>query len=596
MKFTKKLLVTLLLLLSNPAFSADGVLEKKEGSEIRMLTDEYVFQMQRLDPFYDYTSYAKRPGKEFGNEFDPANIEKYTSLIVNTHKQFKKIKSTAKTEIDKDTAFLFEDSLNSSLKGIKNKEFSKVIRVFSISHLWNRVKAYGEMGAGYSSFPFEEFADFDNYIERSAGIKKWVDSYIAATQEVNKKGYFASRQNIEFLIADLESLAVSDIKKSRFYMPVTKIDRKKYSKEQISTLEKKYSEAIEKTIYPEINRVVAFLKSNMKNTKPEFGLYGLKNGLKIYEQMKDESIDHIGLKAETLHELGLAEVEKNIAKMNEIKVILGHGKMSFTEFIKFYQQRPESYFTKKEDMEAAFRDAEKLVNAKINDYFSMVPTTPLQLRGIDNPKSPAASYSGMTETLDKAYFNYNSADLKSTTKMGTHTLYIHEGNPGHHFQLSTNFDLKKKLGKFRGEMYGSNAFIEGWALYAEYLGREMGIYKTPEHQLGNLNDDMMRSVRLVVDTGIHYKGWSREKAIQYMSEHLTEDISGVTTEIDRYSVWQGQALGYKVGQLEILRLRQEAEKKLGAKFNIKDFHKVVLESGNINLKLLQDKVATWLKK
>ncbi len=561
---------------------------------IRKLTDQTTEDLQKIDPFYDYMNVTKRPGKEFGNEFLPNQNEVYKKIILKAEKEFNKIKNTAVDSIEKDTVYLFEEFIASSKKYFNKPEYEQVSRLLSVSHLWNRAKAYSDMGAGVASFPFEIYADFENYIDRSNGIPLWVDSYISETKLINKKGYLLSQQNMQHLLENFESLITEDLKKSKFYNPILMAE-KTLKKEDIEKLEKKYALAIEKTIFPSIKKMTAFLKTNMKNTKPEFGLFGLKNGKKFYNDRLEDSTDQIGLNAEDLHSLGLSEVEKNKLLITDVKNKMGYSKKTFAEFIKFKSEDSNSYFTNKTDLEKSFRDAEKLVDSKVRNYFSTIPKTPLELRPIDHLKSPAGSYSGLTDTIDKAYFNYNSADLKATSKAETHTLYVHEGVPGHHFQLSINHDLKNQFGKFRGEMYGSTAFVEGWALYAEYLGREMGVYETNEHKLGNYSDDMLRAVRLVVDTGIHSMGWSREKAIQFMTDNIPENREGMVTEIDRYAVWPGQALGYKVGQLEIIKLRTQAEKELGSKFDIKEFHKTVLESGSINLKLLRIKVADWIK-
>jgi uncharacterized protein (DUF885 family) len=188
----------------------------------------------------------------------------------------------------------------------------------------------------------------------------------------------------------------------------------------------------------------------------------------------------------------------------------------------------------------------------------------------------------------------NTKNIKAVPSYGVNTLYLHEAIPGHHFQLALQYELKKELTEYQRKMYDSTAFVEGWALYAEYLGREMGLLSDPMQLMGSLNDEMLRAVRLVVDTGIHSKGWSRTKAIQYMKANLASDIRDIEIEADRYSVWPGQALAYKTGQLKIIELRKKAEAELGPRFDLREFHKIVLMSGTVSLKVLEEHVNDWV--
>jgi uncharacterized protein (DUF885 family) len=174
------------------------------------------------------------------------------------------------------------------------------------------------------------------------------------------------------------------------------------------------------------------------------------------------------------------------------------------------------------------------------------------------------------------------------------TLSLHESEPGHHFQVALQFEMKDRLSEYRRKMYFSGSFVEGWALYAEYLGNEMGMYKDPMQRYGHLNDEMLRAVRLVVDTGIHAMNWSREKAVAFMVAHLATSERDIGIEVNRYSVWPGQALGYKLGQLKILELRHLAEKELGSKFDIKGFHAAVIGSGTVSLGVLETQVHEWI--
>lgn len=268
---------------------------------------------------------------------------------------------------------------------------------------------------------------------------------------------------------------------------------------------------------------------------------------------------------------------------------------SMKENLKRITSDPQSYFTNVKDMFAAYESLRAAVNREVEKSFSLIPKTDFKMVESENPEDAAGSYSDPTEVLPVGRFIVNSKNLKATPRWGVNTLFIHEAIPGHHFHLALQYEMKDTLSEYQRKMFYSNAFTEGWALYAERWGREAGLLKDPAQMVGSLSDEMPRAVRLVVDTGIHHYGWSREKVIRYMTANLPSDARDIQIETDRYSVWPGQALGYKLGQLKILELRDEAQKRLGAKFNLKDFHKVVLENGTVSLPVLESNVEAWLK-
>ena len=192
-------------------------------------------------------------------------------------------------------------------------------------------------------------------------------------------------------------------------------------------------------------------------------------------------------------------------------------------------------------------------------------------------------------------FVVNTINLKGNSILEMTSLSLHEAVPGHHFQLALAFELKDKITEYQRKIFNSNAFVEGWALYTEYLGREMGLFTDDKQYLGHLSSEMLRAVRLVIDTGIHSKGWTRQQSIDYMAANLASDIKDVESEVERYSVWPGQALGYKIGQLKIIELRKKAEKELKNQFDIKKFHDVVLGQGTLSLFVLEKRVNKWIQ-
>ena len=417
-----------------------------------------------------------------------------------------------------------------------------------------------------------------------------------------KKKVVLGKSSVELLIQNWESLINVPVEESTFYHPVKIAEKmaadknpKAMSPEALAALRAKYHATIETILYPEIGREVQFLKDFLPRASNRFGVYKLTGNDSIYDLFRKTRTDHSPLSAKKIHALGLSEVARIETEMRAIQNEMGYSALSFPAFLMKLREDPNSYFETEDQLLAAFRDAEKRIEVVVGNYFSNIPNVPLELRGIPQEKAPAGSYDGITDQIHRAYFQYNSANLHSVNRFQTHTLFAHEGVPGHHFQITINYFLKPRLGKFRTEMVNSTPFVEGWALYAERLARELGIYDTPGLLLGHLDDEMWRAVRLVVDTGIHAMGWSREQAVEYFMAHSSSDRKGIEAEVDRYAVWPAQALAYKLGQLEILRLREDAKKRLGAKFSIKEFHRVVLESGTITTSLLQRKIEAWVK-
>jgi uncharacterized protein (DUF885 family) len=249
-----------------------------------------------------------------------------------------------------------------------------------------------------------------------------------------------------------------------------------------------------------------------------------------------------------------------------------------------------------EDLQARYADIERRIKATVPQDFSLVPKTPLELRRVPDylEQSQAAGYynPGTPDGSRPGVFYFNVYDLPSRKTWGMETLFLHEAIPGHHFQISLAQE-DEGLPKFM-RFGGNTAYVEGWALYAEWTGRELGMFKDPYQMFGHLNDEQLRALRLVVDTGIHAKGWSREKAIKFMLDNSALSTTETTQEVDRYIADPGQALGYKVGQLTIKRLRREAEQALGSRFDVHAFHAQILDTGALPMEVLEAKIKRWI--
>ncbi|MEE3156424.1 MAG: DUF885 domain-containing protein, partial [Pseudomonadota bacterium] len=324
------------------------------------------------------------------------------------------------------------------------------------------------------------------------------------------------------------------------------------------------------------------------------GLSEMKGGDKLYAQMI-EATTTLPLTADYLHELGLSEVARIKNGLEEIKQEVGFtGSLNeFFDYVRTDEQfKPES----REALTQSYYDIGEEVDGKIGEYFSLVPKTPLEIKPYDpsvEQFSAGGSYqSGAPDGSRPGTFYFNAYDLPSRLTTGNVTLYLHEGAPGHHFQISLARENEALPAFMR--FGGNTAYVEGWALYSETLGYEMGFFEDPWNRYGTLQDEQLRAMRLVVDTGLHAKGWSRERAIDFMLENSGMTRTEVVAEVERYIAIPSQALAYKVGALKIQELRQRAEEKLGSDFDIREFHAQLLDTGALPMPVLEAKIDRWI--
>jgi uncharacterized protein (DUF885 family) len=298
-----------------------------------------------------------------------------------------------------------------------------------------------------------------------------------------------------------------------------------------------------------------------------------------------------------IHEIGRAEVKRIRAEMDKVMAAAGF-KGSYDEFKQFLRTDRRFYFTDAEALLTAYRDIAKRADPELAHLFGHLPQTPYGVKAVPDaiaPSQTTAYYDGGSLAVGRPAFMFaNTYKLESRPKWEMEALTMHEAVPGHHLQVAIAQEMQD-LPEFRKHS-SSTAFAEGWALYSESLGDEIGFYKDPYSKFGQLTYEMWRAVRLVVDTGLHSMGWTREQAIDFFRENAAKTDQDITVEVDRYIVWPGQALGYKMGQLKILELRRKAEGQLGPKFNIRQFHDVVLGQGALPLDLLELQVNSWSAK
>jgi len=452
---------------------------------------------------------------------------------------------------------------------------------------------YPNFASGQSAAPFKTVEDYENNLKRHEDYIAITDRAIGKFREGMETGVYETKLTIGNVVSQLDTQLAMPVEESPFFMPVKNFPEE-FSAEEKSRLTAEYTAATEE-IYAAHERMRDFLRDEyMAVARDSVGLSQMKGGAELYRHMV-EGTTTLPLEPDYLHELGLSEVARIKNGLEQIKQEVGfEGTLNeFFDYVRTDEQfKPES----REALTQSYYDIGEQVDEKIGEYFSLVPKTPLEIKPYEEYREKfeaGGSYnSGAPDGSRPGTFYFNAYDLPSRLTTGNVTLYLHEGAPGHHFQISLaqeNTDLPAFM-----RFGGNTAYVEGWALYSETLGYEMGFFDDPWNRYGTLQDEQLRAMRLVVDTGLHAKGWTREQAIDFMLENSGMTRTEVVAEVERYIAIPSQALAYKVGAIKIQELRKRAEDQLGEDFDIREFHAEVLDTGSLPMPVLENKIDRWI--
>jgi uncharacterized protein (DUF885 family) len=409
-----------------------------------------------------------------------------------------------------------------------------------------------------------------------------------------KKGYVLPKALTEKLIPQFEAMVTEKPEDHLYFTAITKLPATLDAATQ-QKLTKAYRETIQNQLVPSFQRMVAFLKNEyLPQTRKSSGIGSLEGGKEWYTALAKQWTTTTKTPDE-IHQLGLQEVARIKKEMEKVKNQVGF-KGSIIEFFDFVRNKKELMpFTSPDEVIANFEKIHSTIKPHVDKLFSLQPKTPFRVKRTEafREKTASAEYvQGAIDGSRPGTFYVPIPDVTKYNYYGDEDLFLHEAIPGHHFQISLQQE-NKSLPDFR-KFNWFGAYGEGWALYTESLGFELGLYRDPYQYFGMLSSEMHRAIRLVVDTGIHTKEWTREQAIAYSLANEAESEASIIAEIERYMAIPGQALSYKIGQLKIMELRKKAEKEMGQRFDIKKFHQIVLESGVMPLALLEQKVQRWI--
>ncbi|PZX47550.1 DUF885 domain-containing protein [Algoriphagus chordae] len=442
--------------------------------------------------------------------------------------------------------------------------------------------------------PLNNKNDAEKIIARLHGVPNLLAGLQETLREGLEKGIVMPKNTVVQVPAQLQSLISENPDESVFYSPLGAVNEK-IDLENPETIQDIARKAVTNEINPALQAFSDFMQNEyIPNTRETFGLSDLPNGAAWYDERVRYNTT-TNLTADEIHELGKQEVERIRHEMLGIMEQVGF-EGSLNEFNEFMRNDPQFYFDSPEELMMAYRDICKRIDPMLPKLFGHLPRLPYGIKEIPSyvaKSSPTAYYQpGSLKGGIAGYFNVNTYDLKSRPKYTMEALAIHEAVPGHHLQLAIAQELEN-VPKFRTTIYLS-AYSEGWGLYSESLGEQLGFYTDPYSKYGQLTGEIWRAIRLVVDTGIHKFGWTRDQAINYFKENSGIAENDIIVEVDRYIAWPGQAVSYKIGELKIKELRKIAKEKLGEKFEIRAFHDVVLGSGTIPLDVLEENVDNWI--
>ena len=463
-----------------------------------------------------------------------------------------------------------------------------------IDHFFGFHNLIAELQSGESAAPFKSLKDYEDALKRHDQFALLLDLSILRFRQGMKTGVVQPKLVVNNIIDQLNNLTTGGTDASIMMKPVQKFPNEISAADQ-ARLKTAYARMLGERVNPALIRLRDFLKTEYLPVAREApGLGAMPGGPALYRYLVAANTT-TSLTPDEIHSIGLSEVTRILKGMDEVQARVGF-KGDRAAFFTHLRTDPRFKFASATAMGDAFRDTGKRVDAVIGQLFDTLPKSPLEIRPVPphREKTDAGgSYQGGTPDGSRpGIFYYNSYDLPSRSNYGVETLFLHEAVPGHHFQVSLAQE-NEKLPAFQ-RFGGNTAFAEGWGLYAESLGPELGMFKDPYQLQGRYEDEMLRALRLVVDTGIHSKGWGRDQSIDYMLANSSMSRTDATAEVERYIAIPGQALAYKIGQLTISRLRAKAQATLGSSFNIKHFHREVLMTGALPMAVLEAKIDRWI--
>lgn len=581
---------------ASPAAAAQTAAWTAEASEAEKLASLFKASDEanlKRNPLFALFRGDLRYADRFGDFISDAYIEGERSAAQADLAALAKIDRSKLNATDRIAYDVFKTQTEQTLKTLQ-PDYLALTAVRPLNHFFGFHTFYPTFASGKGAAPFKTAQDYENNLKRHAGFVTYLDRAVGRFREGMASGVVETKMTVRNMIEQLDTQLKQAPEESSYYGPikqfpdsVTEADR--------TRLAAAYKAAVTDDIYPALKRLRDFLANDYLPVAREgVGLVHMKDGPKLYRALIEQTTT-LPLEADEVHNIGLAEVARIKGEMEKIKAEVGFTG-TLPEFFEHLRTDPKFKEKSRESLTQRYYDVGKKVDAVIASQFSTIPKAPLEIRPYEEFREKfeaGGSYQqGTPDGSRPGIFYFNAYDLPSRTTPGITTLYLHEGAPGHHFQISLAQENEALPAFMR--FGGNTAYVEGWALYAETLGHDMGLFGDPYQRFGTLSDEMLRAMRLVVDTGIHAKGWTREQAIDYMLANSDMGRTDATAEVERYIAIPSQALAYKIGALTIQRLKKKAQDQLGERFDPREFHAEVLMTGALPLSVLESKIDKWI--
>lgn len=553
------------------------------------MLDNYYAGTLALDPLAA-TSYGE---EQFNAEFPNYLSKAYKDSSIAFYSKYKVMAEgfdnkflSASDTMSRDV-LLWECDMN--LKALKFRA-----ELFPIDQMWSRNFIMGRFARGTGAQPFKTVGDYENWLKRLDGYVVWIQTAEERMKEGTKIRFVLPSSLILKVVPQLKAMSQPIVEEHLFYMPVKRFP-KSFSKEDKERLTEAYATLLQDKLIPAFTSLHNYVSTEYLSAgRNSSGIDAIPNGTKFYE-LAIKKYTTTELSAEEIHQIGLDEVSRILSEINQVKDDLKFegDLMAFFDHVR--NSKELMPFVTQEQVLQNFEEIHKRMQPQLMKLFKEAPKTKFVVKRTEEFReaSAAAQYTrGSLKDDRPGIFYVPIPDARKYNVQRDEALFLHEAIPGHHYQVALTQE-NDSLPKFRKNLWYS-AYGEGWALYTESLGKELGLYKDPYQYLGMLGSEMHRAIRLVVDTGLHSKGWTREQAIQYSIEHEPFPEHIITREIERYMANPGQALSYKIGQIKIIELRQKAEMELQENFDIREFHHMILNMGCVPLTLLEKNIDQWI--
>ncbi len=560
------------------------------SAELNELFERHFEANLELNPLGSTFLGERRYNDRFPNNIGPEHRATQRAL---EQRFLDEVRAIDPSGLDEQDRLSYEMFVADRERAIAGEQFPD--HLMPLNQFYSTPNFFVQLGSGSSAQPFETVEDYDNFLSRIVGFVVWVDQAEINFREGIEQGVVLPRILVERSLPQLAAHVVEDPEQSLFWRPVANMPES-ITGDDRARLTDAYRDAIMHQLVPAYAGLHDFLRDEyLPHARDTVGMNALPNGDAWYE-FRVANITTTDLTPAEIHEIGLAEVARIHEEIRGVMEDVGF-EGNLHEFFVYTETDPQFFYETGEELIQGYRDLQSVVDPLLPALFDLAPKANYEVRAVEPfREQSAAGGSYMRPSPDGSrpgIFYANTYDIKARPIWAMESLSLHEASPGHHFQLSIQQELEG-LPRFR-RFGGYTAYTEGWALYAETLGKELGVYTDPYQYYGALSAELWRAIRLVVDTGYHHHGWSREQVLEYMDENSATAPARAIAEAERYIAIPGQAVSYKIGQLKISELRERAEAALGERFDVRAFHTEILKDGALPLDVLEDKIDRWIE-